>query len=194
MPSESEIIKKALSRDRGAQSELVRSHSARIYNLGLRIMRNEEDAEDVLQETFITMLNKLHQFSGKSSLYTWLYRIATNIALQKLRDKKRLNAEISIHEPSFEALRGSQLHEWPGQLEDNINDEQFRNCLALAMEDLPENYRAVFVLRDLENLSTKEAAVVLGITEANVKVRLMRARLFLRDKLAHQLKCVGENR
>ncbi len=194
MPNESEIIKKALSGDRGAQSELVKTHSARIYNLGLRIMRNEEDAEDVLQETFITMLYKLRQFSGKSSLYTWLYRIATNIALQKLREKKRLEAKISIHEPDFEALRGSQLKEWPEHLEEKVNDEQFRNCLSVAMEDLPENYRAVFVLRDLENLSTKEAADVLEISEANVKVRLMRARLFLRDKLAHHLKCVGETR
>ena len=188
MPNESEIIKKALGGDHIAQSELVKTHSARIYNLGLRIMRNEEDAEDVLQETFITMLNKLHQFSSKSSLYTWLYRVATNIALQKLREKKRLEAEISIHEPKFESLRGFQLQEWPDHLEDKVNDEQFRICLAVAMEDLPENYRAVFVLRDLENLSTKETAGVLNITEANVKVRLMRARLFLRDKLAHHLK------
>ena len=79
-------------------------------------------------------------------------------------------------------------------MEEKINDQQFRNCLSVAMEDLPENYRTVFVLRDLENLSTKEAAVVLEISEANVKVRLMRARLFLRDKLAHHLKCVGETR
>ena len=194
MSNESEIIKKALSGDHSAQTELVKSHSARIYNLGLRIMRNEEDAEDILQETFITMLHKLQQFSGKSSLYTWLYRIATNIALQKLREKKRLEAKISIHEPDFEALRGSQLKEWPEHLEEKINDEQFRNCLSVAMEDLPENYRAVFVLRDLENLSTKEAAGVLEISEANIKVRLMRARLFLRDKLAHHLKCIGETR
>ena len=194
MIKEAEIIRMALNGDQSAQTELVKTHSTRIYNLGLRIMRNEEDAEDVLQETFITMLNKLQQFSGKSSLYTWLYRIATNIALQKLREKKRLEAKISIHEPDFEALRGSQLKEWPEHLEEKINDEQFRNCLSVAMEDLPENYRAVFVLRDLENLSTKEAAGVLEISEANVKVRLMRARLFLRDKLAHHLKCVGETR
>ncbi|NQT96417.1 MAG: sigma-70 family RNA polymerase sigma factor [Candidatus Marinimicrobia bacterium] len=194
MIKEAEIIRMALNGDQSAQTELVKTHSTRIYNLGLRIMRNEEDAEDVLQETFITMLNKLQQFSGKSSLYTWLYRIATNIALQKLREKKRLEAKISIHEPDFEALRGSQLREWPEHLEEKINDEQFRNCLSVAMEDLPENYRAVFVLRDLENLSTKEAAGVLEISEANVKVRLMRARLFLRDKLAHHLKCVGETR
>ncbi|NQU28219.1 MAG: sigma-70 family RNA polymerase sigma factor [Candidatus Marinimicrobia bacterium] len=194
MNQEAELIKLARAGDRSAQTELVKTHSARIYNLGLRIMRNEEDAEDVLQETFIIMLGKLDQFSGKSSLYTWLYRIATNIALQKLREKKKLDAEISVHEPNFEALRGSQLKEWPDHLEDKVNDEQFRHCLAVAMEDLPENYRAVFVLRDLENLSTKEAASVLSISEANVKVRLMRARLFLRDKLANHLKCVGDMR
>jgi len=194
MNQEVELIKLARVGDRSAQSELVKTHSGRIYNLGLRIMRNEEDAEDVLQETFIIMLDKLDQFSGKSSLYTWLYRIATNIALQKLREKKKLDAEISVHEPNFEALRGSQLKEWPDHLEDKVNDDQFRHCLAVAMEDLPENYRTVFVLRDLENLSTKEAASVLSISEANVKVRLMRARLFLRDKLANHLKCVGDIR
>ena len=159
MTNEQELISQALAGSHAAQSELVASHSARIYNLALRIMRNEEDAEDVLQETFITMLHKLEQFSGKSTLYTWLYRIATNIALGKLREKKHLDNDISIHEPNFEALRGYQLREWPDHLEEQVDDDQFRNCLTKAMEELPENYRMVFVLRDLENLSTREAAI-----------------------------------
>lgn len=194
MDNEKELIRQALAGNQQARSTLVSSHSDRIYNLTLRIMRNEEDAEDVLQETFITMLNKLDQFSGKSTLYTWLYRIATNIALGKIREKKRFDNELSVHEPGFEALLGNQLREWPDHLEEKIDDEQFRKCLTVAMEALPENFRAVFVLRDLENLSTKETAEVLEITEANVKVRLMRARLFLRDQLANHLKCVGDNR
>jgi len=153
-------------------------------------MRNPEDAEDVLQETFIIMIKKIQTFSGRSSLYTWLYRIASNVALGKLRSKKRVEISISPHDPEFDTLKGDEIHHWPDHLEDKINDEAFRTCLDKAMNVLPDHYRAVFVLRDLENISTREAAKILEISEANVKVRLMRARLFLRDQLAHELKCV----
>ncbi len=187
---EKQLIEKAKNGDKTAISELVHRYSSRIYSLALRIMRNEEDAEDVLQETFIIMIRKIHTFSGRSSFYTWLYRVAANVALGKLRQKKHIDSKVSIYESEFETLRGSGLHNWPDQLDSRINDKQFRECLKQAMVDLPENHRAVFVLRDLENLSTRETADILNISEANVKVRLMRARLFLRDQLMHHLKCM----
>jgi len=188
--SEKQLVEKAKSGDKSAIAELVRRYSSRIYSLALRIMQNEEDAEDVLQETFMIMIHKIHTFSGRSSFYTWLYRVAANVALGKLRQKKHIDSNVSIHEPEFETLRGSELHDWPDHLENHVNDDQFRECLKQAMVDLPENHRAVFVLRDLENLSTRETAKILNISEANVKVRLMRARLFLRDQLLHHLKCM----
>lgn len=187
---EKEVVKAAQQGNREAQAKLVKEYSPRIYNLALRIMRNEEDAEDVLQESFIIMLNKLHTFSGRSSFYTWLYRVATNVALGKLRERKHLDKHVSIDEPEFENMKGYQLHHWPDHMEKEFNQEQFQKCLTQAMKELPDNYRTVFVLRDLENLSTADTANILGISEGNVKVRLMRARLYLRDQLAHEIKCL----
>lgn len=187
---EKQLIKAAKDGDRKAMATLVRQHQGRIYNLALRLMSNQEDAEDVLQETFVIVMEKLHTFSGKSKLYTWLYRVATNVALGKLRRKKHVDEYVSVHEPEFEHIRGYDIHHWPDHLEEKVNDKQIRECLHRAMEYLPENYREVFVMRDLENMSTRETAKVLDLTEANVKVRLMRARLFLRDQIANHLKCI----
>ncbi|MFQ6613433.1 MAG: RNA polymerase sigma factor [Fidelibacterota bacterium] len=188
--TESELIRRAKAGDNRAMSLLVDRHSPRIYTLALRLMDNREDAEDVLQETFMIMLNKLDTFSGRSSLYTWLYRIATNVALGKHRQKKYVDNYVSVHDPDFERIRGFDIRDWPDHLEEKIDEKEFRECLSKAMSILPDNYREVFVLRDLENLSTRETAKLLKITEANAKVRLMRARLFLRDQLANHFKCI----
>jgi RNA polymerase sigma-70 factor (ECF subfamily) len=97
---------------------------------------------------------------------------------------------ISVHVPEFEHVRGFDIKDWPDHLEEKIDEKEFRDCLAKAMALLPENYKDVYVLRDLENLSTRETAKLLNISEANTKVRLMRARLFLRDQLANHFKCI----
>jgi RNA polymerase sigma-70 factor (ECF subfamily) len=187
---ERELTTAAKDGDQNAIAQLVKEYSPKIYNLALRIMRNEEDAEDVLQETFLTMMRKLSSFRGESSLYTWLYRIGTNIALGKLREKKHMDTQIAVDGPEFDNLRGLEISDWPEHLEEKFDSETFQACLKQAMNDLPDHYRAVFVLRDLENMSTRESAKILDISEANVKVRLMRARLFLRDQIAFHLKCM----
>jgi RNA polymerase sigma-70 factor (ECF subfamily) len=184
------LVKSAKNGDKVALSELVTLYSPRIYNLAMRIMRNEEDAEDVLQETFLKMINKLKTFRGDSAFYTWLYRIGTNVALGKIREKKHIDNFVSVDGPDFENIKGAGLSHWPDHLDDQIEKDYFKECLKKAMNDLPDHYRAVFVLRDLESLSTREASMILDISEANVKIRLMRARLFLRDQLAHHLKCI----
>jgi RNA polymerase sigma-70 factor (ECF subfamily) len=187
---EQTFIRAAQEGDRQAMAHLVEVHSERIYNLALRLMRNREDAEDVLQETFLVMMNKLNTFSGHSSLYTWLYRIATNIALGKLRSKKPVDDSVSIHDSQFETMQKVDLQAWSPNLEQELNETEFQECLQQAIAQLPDHYRAVFVLRDLEGFSIKEAARILQLKEGNVKVRLMRARLFLRDQLVHHLKCM----
>ncbi len=154
-------------------------------------MKNEEDAEDVLQETFIIMLNKLNTFEGKSSLYTWLYRVATNVALGKLRKKKNIDDSRSYDKIEFENISSLEIADWPDHLSEEFDTEEFHKCLQRAMDELPDHYRAVFILRDLEGHSTRNTAKILEISEANVKVRLMRARLYLRDQLAYHLKCVN---
>ena len=188
--SESVLITNAINGDKLAQSKLVSTYSSRIYAIAFRLMKNEEDAEDVLQETFIIMLNKLDTFKGKSTLYTWLYRVATNVALGKLRKKKKIDESGSFNKIEFENISSLELADWPDHLEEKFDAEEFQECLKKAMDELPDHYRAVFILRDLEGHSTRNTAKILEITEANVKVRLMRARLYLRDQLAYHLKCV----
>ena len=187
---ESTLIASAQKGDKKSVSLLVNTYSSRIYAVAFRLMQNEEDAEDVLQETFIIMLNKISTFEGKSSLYTWLYRVATNVALGKLRKKKNVDDSRSFDKIEFENISSLELADWPDHLEEKFDTDEFRKCLQKAMDELPDHYRTVFILRDLEGHSTRNTAKILEISEANVKVRLMRARLYLRDQLAYHLKCV----
>ena len=187
---ESTLIASAQKGDKKSVSLLVNKYSSRIYAVAFRLMQNEEDAEDVLQETFIIMLNKISTFKGKSSLYTWLYRVATNVALGKLRKKKNVDDSRSFDKIEFENISSLELAYWPDHLEEKFDTDKFRKCLQKAMNELPDHYRTVFILRDLEGHSTRNTAKILEISEANVKVRLMRARLYLRDQLAYHLKCV----
>lgn len=191
MEESPELIQAARAGDSRAQMQLVKMYSGRIFNLGLRMLRNREDAEDLLQETFITAFKKLDTFKEKSSFYTWAYRIAVNIALGKLREQSKMKVAYSIQEPDFENLHGLSISDWPVHIETKISDEEFRTALDATLDDLPEKYRSVFVLRDLEGLSTEAAAKMLDLTESNVKVRLMRARLFLRDRLNAYFKRKG---
>ncbi len=177
--------------DRKAQAELVKMYSGRIFNLGLRMLRTKQDAEDLLQETFITAFKKLDTFRGDSKFYTWLHRIAINIALGKLREQARMQISYSIQEPDFEYLTGKNISEWPDYLDTKISGPEIKRILKLALDELSEKYRSVFVLRDLEGLSTAETARALGLTESNVKVRLMRARLFLRDRIQNLMRREG---
>lgn len=188
--SEEKLIAAAQKGDKKAISQLVNKYSPRIYAIAFRLMQNEEDAEDVLQETFIIMIKKLDTFQGNSTLYTWLYRVATNVALGKLRKKKNIDDSVSYEKIEFDNLKPLDDATWPDDIEDEFNNEEFRKCLNRAMNELPDHYRAVFILRDLEGHSTRDTAKILEISEANVKVRLMRARLFLRDQMLYHLKCV----
>ena len=188
---ESTLISNAQKGDKKAISLLVSKYSSRIYAVAFRLMQNEEDAEDVLQETFIIMLNKLDTFMGKSSLYTWLYRVATNVAFGKLRKKKNVDDSRSFDKIEFENISSLEIADWPDHLEEKFDTEEFRACLDKAMSELPDHYRAVFILRDLAGHYTKNTSNILDISEANVKVRLMRARLYLRDQMAYHLKCVN---
>jgi len=180
---EKKLIKEAVAGDQRAQTRLVLAYQERVFNLALRMTRDYEDAEDVMQETFLTALKKLHTFEGKSQFFTWLYRIAINISLQKLREKKRSNEMISISDPDFETIHGEKISDWPKDTKEMVNNQEFRELLDSALERLPPNYRSVFILRDLEGLSTSETQKLLDLSESNVKVRLMRARIFLREEL-----------
>jgi len=187
---ETHLVEKAKAGDEWAITAIVKQQSQKIYNLALRLMQNQEDAEDVLQETFIIFINKIKSFNGESSVGTWLYRIGTNVALGKLRSKDYINWDISVPDSQFESLKGYEIRNWPDYPGDEMGPEAFHACLKKALKALPQDYRIVFVLRDLESISTKETADILNISVSNVKIRLMRSRLLLRDQLAKKLKCV----
>ena len=182
-----QLVRRAKSGDQVAFTELVELYSERIFNLALRILKNSDDASDVLQETFTAVYEKIDSFDGRSNFFTWLYRIATNFSLMKLRKDKRTVYTDQDMEEQFDNPNKMQVHEWQDlPLRDMLNDE-FRKNLDNAVDQLPEIYRSVFILRDLEDMSIKETSTILGITESNVKIRLKRARVYLREQLAHYM-------
>jgi len=181
------LVLRAKKGDDGAFTELVNIYSDRIYNLGLRILKSSDDAADVLQETFLAVYEKINTFDGRADFFTWLYRIATNFALMKLRRDKRTVLTDEELEVNFDRPDQMQLEEWRNLPLKGMLSEEFKKHLDEAVDALPEIYKTVFVLRDLENLSIRETSKILGITESNVKIRLKRARMFLRESLAHYM-------
>jgi RNA polymerase sigma-70 factor (ECF subfamily) len=178
--TETELVTKAKEGSKEALAELVSTYSERIYNLGLRMLRNREDAEDVLQETFLTVLQKINTFDGRSNFFTWLYRIATNISLMKLRKKKL----VFVDPPDSPRHEEEKFVDWSQDPSFNIQNEEIKKIIDTSLNQLSDIYRSVFILRDIESLSIRETSKILNITEENVKIRLRRARLFLREKIS----------
>lgn len=174
--------------DRAEFARLVDAYSSPIYRLGLRMLGTPQDAEDVLQNTFLNVLTHLSTFEGRSSLSTWLYRIAANEALMLIRKKKpEVNIERSENaqaEDNDEDLLPTQFVDWSALPENELLSGESQKYLDSAIQTLPESMRIVFVLRDVEGLSIKETAEALNLTETNIKTRLLRARMFLREQLS----------
>jgi len=170
--------------DKSEFARIVEAYSGVIYRLAVKMLDNPQDAEDVLQETFIKAYKALSNFDGRASPSTWLYRIATNEALMVLR--KRKQPFVSIDEPleitgiEQEPL---QITDWCCLPEDELMSTEAQAYMDEAVEELPPNLRVVFLLRDIEGLSTRETAEVLDLSETAVKTRLSRARLRLREML-----------
>lgn len=180
---ELEIVRRAQKGDRQALSQLVTRYSSRIYHLGLRLTGSRQDAEDIVQDTFLIMVKKIGQFQGKSSFYTWLYRIAMNVGLRRLKAKPQQYEHISIDGPNFDKLSTEAMREWPKFDYSIVNDRNFRQKLDQLIAELPPIYRTVFILRDLHELSTEDTSKILQISPSNTKIRLMRARNFLKERL-----------
>ncbi|HZW04209.1 MAG TPA: sigma-70 family RNA polymerase sigma factor [Anaerolineaceae bacterium] len=171
--------------DRAEFARLVDAFSPAIYRVALKILSDPQDAEDVLQDTFIKAFHALPDFEGRSSLSTWLYRIAVNEALMLLR--KRRGQVVSI-DPPLEEDDGNdsplQLTDWCCLPENELLSTEARQFLDQAIQKLPETLSVVFILRDIEGLSIRETAELLGLTESAVKTRLLRARMRLREELS----------
>jgi RNA polymerase sigma-70 factor, ECF subfamily len=173
------------SGDRAQFARFVEAYSAQIYRLALRILSDPQDAEDVLQETFLKAYRSLPEFEGRSSLSTWLYRIAVNEALMLAR--KRHPEAISIDEQAETSegeLEPMQITDWCCLPENELLSMEARGFLDQAIDRLPDTLRVVFVLRDIQGLSIKETAEALELSETAVKTRLLRARLNLREQLS----------
>ena len=185
--SKTEISLEALrGGDRREFARLVDAYSGPLYRLALKMLGNSSDAEDALQNTFLKALQHLGTFEGRSSLSTWLYRIASNEALMLLR-KRRPETNFSDMTAEDEDIRNYdpvQLTDWCCLPEDEYLSAEAHTILDRAVERLPETLRIVFVLRDIEDLSIQETSQVLGLSETAVKTRLLRARLRLREELS----------
>ena len=159
--------------------------SASIYRLALRMLGNQQDAEDVLQKTFVKAFQHVNEFEGRSNLSTWLYRIATNEALMAMRRK---DTSVSLDEEKSddegEIFQPRELADWSQLPESDLLDAEARLQLEKAIQNLPSKLRAVFLMRDIEGLSIRETGEALRLTETAVKTRLLRARLQLREQLS----------
>lgn len=172
--------------DRAEFARMVDAYSAPIYRLSLRMLGSEQDAEDVLQNTFLSALTHLSNFEGRSSILTWLYRIAVNEALMILRRKRpEINIDDTDAGDDNENIHPTQFVDWETLPEEELLSAEGKLALEKAIQNLPENLRMVFLLRDIQDLSIKDTAETLNLTEANVKVRLLRARLTLREQLSY---------
>ena len=180
---EAELIARIQAGDKSACDECIALHSPALNRLLLRLLGNEQDAEDVLQETFLNAFRAIDNFEGRSSLSTWLYRIAYNAAMMRLR---RPNAPTVSVEETLNETPGyipRQLFDWCCLPEETYDSEEVQTELRQAIAAMPESLQLVFRLRELEGMSTEETAVTLDISNSAAKVRLHRARQWLRDTL-----------
>jgi len=177
------LVLAAKAGDVAAFEELVNRYERKIFRLAQNITGNREDAEDAMQDAFLKSYAHLKEFQGDSRFYTWLVRIAVNESLMRLR--KRKPNQISLDEPvgTDDDIMPREVEDWGPSPEQRYAQTELQQILNKAIENLDPAYRTVFVLRDVEELSTEEAAALLGISVPAVKSRLLRARLKMRERL-----------
>lgn len=179
--ADEEIVQRVLGGETALYEVVMRRYNQRLYRVAMSILRNDGEAEDVMQDAYVRAYTHLHQFENRAKFSTWLTRIAVHEAFSRLRSRAR-----------FDSIEGTE--DWEGQSmgwlksneadpEQNASRAEMSGVLERAISSLPDPYRLVFVLRDVEEMSTAEAAESLGLTEDNVKTRLHRARALLRKHL-----------
>jgi RNA polymerase sigma-70 factor (ECF subfamily) len=172
------LIERLRAQEEAACEELVRAHSGRLLSVARRMLRNEEDARDAVQEGFVSAFRAIQRFNGDCRLSTWLHRIVVNAALMKIRTRSR-RPEESIEDilPRFleDGHHAEPTSDW-GSASALLERRETRERVRAAIDQLPESYRTVLILRDIEELDTAETAQLLGLTPNTVKIRLHRAR------------------
>jgi RNA polymerase sigma-70 factor (ECF subfamily) len=176
--SELELLARLRRQDQDACAELVRAQTGRLLSVARRMLRNEDDARDAVQDGFMSAFRALPDFNGQCKLSTWLHRIVVNAALMKIRTRTR-RPEESIDDllPRYldDGHHAEPTSQWTSANE-LIQQRETRECVRAAIDRLPESYRMVLLLRDIEELDTAETAAALGLTPNTVKIRLHRAR------------------
>ena len=186
--SDEELVARARAKDFGAFEQLLDRYEDKIFRLAYRFVRNETEAKEVLQDTFLSIWRKLDTFKGDAQFGSWLYRVAANTALMRLRAQRR-HPEISTEELPIGYLDNyGQVpppgENWAKRPDDELQSDELRRHIQSAVDALPEIYRTVFLLRDVEGLSTEETGEILSISVPTVKTRLHRARIALRDTIS----------
>lgn len=182
-----EFIARLKQYDAEAFRDLVRLFQQKIYNLSYRLTRNPEEAEEVLQDTLLTIFNKIHTFQERSRLSTWIYAITSNGALSRLRKKKEptvtFDDEISLKKDRALFRNGSTIFSIKDD-KDPLVEKELAELLETAIDSLPDGYREIYVMKELNKMPIKDVAEIIGIKAGAVKTRLHRARLILRAKLS----------
>ena len=181
-----EFLELLKNHDSDAYHKLVNAYQNRIYNLALKLLRNAEDAEEILQETFLSIFDKIHTFEGRSLLSTWIYSIASNAALSRLR--KKSEQSVTFQDEETLNISNAWFRNSGERFQFDKNDPlvlgELQERLNTAIESLPDGYREIFIMKELEKMPIKEIAPVFGINPGAVKTRLHRARLLLRARLS----------
>lgn len=181
---EQDILRRIRAGDKSACAECIELHTPGIYRLALRLTHDEKDAEDLVQETFLQAFKAIDSFEWRSELRTWLYRITYNAALMRHRvPQPALSVDAALQEDEGSVVP-MQLRDWCCLPEQDFQTEEVRTQLEQAIRDLPDTLRPVFVMREIEGISTQECAEALSISTDVVKQRLHRARLWLRETLS----------
>jgi RNA polymerase sigma-70 factor (ECF subfamily) len=187
--SDEVLVARAREKDVAAFEELVGRYDDKLYRLAMRFVRNESDAQEILQDVFLTAWRKLPGFEGRSQFSSWMHRVTVNAALMFLRSRNR-HPEVMLDDVEPAALNreaGHSVHgslsDWANRPDDQLQSEELRRTIQEAVDALPEGLRTVFLVRDVEGMSTEETAELLSLSLPAVKTRLHRARLALREAI-----------
>jgi RNA polymerase sigma-70 factor, ECF subfamily len=188
--AESQLLQRARSGDFSAFQQLVSELQPRVYGLSFRILQHAQDAEDVTQQTFLALIEHLADFREEASISTWALRIATNFALKILRKKRTVKmipmTELDAGDSYADLPHPEFIAPWSRKADEILQSAEIQAELEKALGELDEKYRLVFILRDVEGLSIRQTAETLDLKESTVKVRLLRARLALRERLTRK--------
>jgi RNA polymerase sigma-70 factor (ECF subfamily) len=184
---EEKLIKDAQQGDNKALADLVKNYEQTVFNFAFKICRDKERAEHTMQETFMSMVKNLNQFSGKSKLSTWLYTVVSNHCLMLARSQKKHSRNSSLDDEET-LIDEKNVAEWNVSPDKVTENNELKEVLDEAIQKLPQDYKIVFLLRDIEQLSTEETGKIMNLSIPAVKSRLHRARAFLRNELNETFK------